>query len=117
MEPIISPVWIYLIHVANMVYGLSIIAWGVSLLILVLISIDAFDFDGSDSEESKRKYMKKCAIVMVVCTIVFILIPDKNTMYAMFAASIVTPDNISVGEEHIVNLIAKIANAIHNAPK
>ena len=116
MDPIVSPVWIYFIHVANMIYGLSIIAWVISLLILVLISIDTFDFDGPNSEESKRKCMKKCAIVMLVCTLAFILIPDKNTMYAMFAASIVTPDNISVGEEHIVNLIAKIANAI-NAPK
>lgn len=30
---------------------------------------------------------------------------------------IITPDNISASEEHVVDLIAKIADAVYNAGK
>ena len=36
---------------------------------------------------------------------------------AMMGASMITPDNISGGEEHLIDLITKIANIIYNAPK
>ena len=54
---------------------------------------------------------------MIVCLLMFMLVPDKDTMYAMLAASMITPDNISGGEEHLIDLITKIANIIYNAPK
>ena len=58
--------------------------------------------------------MKVCLVIIVVCMIVIILVPDKKTMYAMIAASVITPDNISGVENHIVELITNIANAVNN---
>ena len=117
MEPIISPVWIYLINLASTIHSLSICIWTASLFIGLFVFIGAIEFDGPDSEKSRRRCLKIFAIIMLVCFILLVLIPNKQTMYAMLAASIITPDNISGSEEHLIDLTTKIANIIYNAPK
>ena len=117
MEPIISPLWIYLINLASTIYAFSIGLFGVSLLIWILVYVEEIEFDGPDSEKVRSRWLKVFAAIMIVCLLMFMLVPDKNTMYAMLAASMITPDNISGGEEHLIDLITKIANIIYNAPK
>ena len=41
-------------------------------------------------------------------------VPNEKTIYAMIAASVITPDNISITEDQIVDLISKIAKAVKN---
>lgn len=119
MEPIISPVWIYLIHVSNTVYGLSIFILLASMFMMAmspLIADSVTDF--GDKAAEKRimlKIVKICAVFAVTCIILLILIPDKKTMYAMIAASMITPDNISSVENHVIDLISRIAEGIYNA--
>ena len=72
--------------------------------------------DCGNHEEKKRvmyKIIKICTIVAAICIILLIFIPNKQTIYAMIAASIITPDNISGAEDHIVDLISKIAEAVN----
>lgn len=118
MNPIIPPSWIYAIHVADTVYGVALFALIVSLFALLLFFLN-YAIDGSDDTKIQKgltvKGMKVCLVIIVVCMIVIILVPDKKTMYAMIAASVITPDNISGVEEHIVDLITNIANAVNNA--
>lgn len=116
MNPIISPVWFYLIHVANMIHGLSFIVLVISIVGLLLLLACEADFY-SDKEKNcrfVRRYVKTCIIAMITCSIVLMLVPDERTIYMMLAASVVTPDNISGGEEHIVNLITNIVSAINS---
>ena len=120
MEPIIPPVWIYLIHLANTLQAISICIFAVSLIVWALVYTGAIEFDDSDSEDSekaRRRWLKIFAIIATVCALIVVLIPDKSTMYAMLAASSITPDNISGGEEHLIDLVTKIAKIIYNAPK
>lgn len=117
MNPIIPPLWIYAIHVADTVYGVSLFALLASLCALLPFFLN-YAIDPDDTEMQKGltvKGMKVCLVIIVVCMIVLILVPDKKTMYAMIAASVITPDNISGVEEHIVDLITNIANAVNNA--
>ena len=116
MNPIISPIWFYLIHVSNMIHVLSIFVLVISIVGLVVLVAGEFDFY-PDEEENRRitkKYIKTCIIAMIICSIVLTLVPNAKTVYMMLAASVVTPDNIAGGEEHIVNLITNIANAINS---
>lgn len=116
MNPIIPPVWLYAIHVANTVYGVSLFALIASLCALLPFFLN-YAIDPDDTKRDKRltvKGMKVCLVIIVVCMIVIILVPDKKTMYAMIAASVITPDNISGVENHIVELITNIANAVNN---
>lgn len=118
MEPIIPPVWLYAIHVADTVYGISLFALIISLCALLVFFLNYAIDDPDDTRKQKgltTKGMKVCLVIIVVCTIAIILVPDKKTMYAMIAASVITPDNISGVEEHIVDLITNIANAVNNA--
>lgn len=117
MNPIIPPSWIYLIHVANTIYDLSIFVLMVSMVILLLLSIE-LAVDPPDSEKIKKyviKALKICVVAIIVSVLVLVLVPDKKTMYAMIAASMITPDNISGVEEHVIDIITNIANAVNNA--
>ena len=116
MNPIISPIWFYLIHVSNMIHVISIFVLVISIVGLVMLVAGAVDFY-PDEEENRRitkKYVKICITVMIMCSLVLTLVPNTKTMYMMIAASVVTPDNIVGGEEHIVNLITNIVNAINS---
>ena len=117
MNPIIPPSWIYLIHVANTIYDLSIFVLMVSIVTLLLLGI-GFAMDPPDSEKIKKyviEALKICAVTIIVSVLVLVLVPDKKTMYAMIAASMITPDNISGVEEHVIDIITNIANAVNNA--
>lgn len=119
-EPIISPVWIYLIHLANALYSISIVIFGASLIVWVFVYVGAIEFEDTDSEDSekvRRRWLKIFAIIVTVCVLILTLIPDKDTMYAMLAASFITPDSISGGEDHLIDLVTKIAKIIYNTPK
>ena len=116
MNPIISPIWFYLIHVSNMIHVISIFVLVISIVGLVMLVAGAVDFY-PDEEENRRitkKYVKICITVMIMCSLVLTLVPNTKTMYMMIAASVVTTDNIVGGEEHIVNLITNIVNAINS---
>ena len=88
----------------------------------MLIYKDCEFIGNPDPSEEKRirsinKAMKRCVIVMFICSIILILVPDQKTMYQMLAASMITPDNISAVEEHVIELIKEIANAVYDAGK
>ena len=120
MEPIISPVWICLIHLAIALQGIAVVIVGASLSLWVSVYVGVIEFndtDSEDSEKARRRWLKIFAIIATVCVLIFVLIPDKDTMYAMLAASFITPDNIAGGEEHLIDLVTKIANIIYNTPK
>lgn len=116
MDPIISPVWIYLIYIADRIWGFSIFVLIAAMFVILSLMVGWIEFDEPNSEELRRKWMKIFAIVAIVCILIIMIIPDKNMMYTMLAASFVTPDNISAGEEHLIDLVTKIAKII-NTPK
>ena len=116
MNPIIPPSLIYLAHVADTMYIVSILVLLVSVLIMFFLGLGLI-MDPPESEKLKKfviKALKICGITMIVCILLLILIPDKKTMYAMIAASMVTPDNITGVEDHVIDLITNIANAVNN---
>lgn len=124
MNPIISPLWVYLIHLSNtiriaagVVDTIAVIAW-----IAMFMYKDCEFIGNPDPSEEKQirsfnKSMKRCVIVMFICSIILIVVPDQKTMYEMLAASMITPDNISAVEEHVIELIKQIANAVYDAGK
>lgn len=114
MEPIISPTWFYLVHVLNTIWGLSFFTLFMSVFGMVVSPLIA-DCACEDYEEEKRmmhKIVKICAVIAVISLVLLIFIPDKKTMYAMIATSVITPDNVSITEDHIADLISRIAEAV-----
>ena len=119
MEPIISPVWFYLVYVFNTIHLLSLIILPISLLTMAVSPFITYcvceKCEEEDCEKGKkmtRKIIKICAVEAVLCIILFEFTQDDKTVYAMIAASAITPDNISITEDHVTELISKIAEAI-----
>lgn len=63
MNPIIPPVWLYAIHVADTVYGISIFALIISLCALLMFFLNYAVDDPDDTRKQKgltTKGMKVC---------------------------------------------------------
>ena len=111
MEPIISPWVIYLFSVLS---KLNIVVSAVALFSGASIFFMAMDkiIYGDDMEiEFNYKY---AIIVAVIATMLAILIPDEKTMLSMLTLSFITPDNVVIAENHIIDLVTKIMDAVNN---
>lgn len=111
MEPIISPCVIYLFSVLS---KLNMVAFAVVLFsgaVICFIALNKIIF--GDDMEIEFNY-KIVVIVSVIATMLVILIPDEKTMLAMLTLSFITPDNVVITENHIIDLITKIMDAVNN---
>ena len=111
MEPIISPWVIYLFSVLS---KLNIVASAVAIFSWATIFFIALDkiIYGDDMEiEFNYKY---AIIVAVIATILVIIIPNEKTMLSMLTLSFITPDNVVIAENHIIDLITKIMDAVNS---
>lgn len=111
MEPIISPWVIYLFSILtklNMVASAVAIFSGASI---IFIAFTKFTF--GDDMEIPFNY-KIVVIVSVIAAILVIIIPDEKTMLSMLTLSFITPDNIVITENHVIDLITKIMDAVNN---
>ena len=110
MEPIISPWVIYLFSVLtklNMVASAVVIF---SCAVMVFITMLRFIYRDI---EIKVNY-KNVTIVTIIATILVIIIPNEKTMLAMLTLSFITPDNVVIAENHIIDLVTKIMDAVNN---
>ena len=110
MEPIISPWVIYLFSVLtklNMVASAVVIF---SCASMVFITVFRFIYDDM---KIKINY-KDVTIVTIIATILVIIIPNEKTMLSMLTLSFITPDNIVITENHVIDLITKIMDAVNN---
>ena len=110
MEPIISTWVIYLFSVLT---KLNIVASAVAIFSgasMVFIAMLRFIYDDM---EIKFNY-KNAIIVTTIATMLVILIPDEKTMLAMLTLSFITPDNVVIAENHIIELVTKIMDVVNN---
>lgn len=108
MEPIISPWIIYALHVYDNIYFTCRTLMMCGFIIAPLLAL----FGSMEDEEYMMKYAKISAIVAVVCTIVLIIVPSKDTLIAILVASYITPDNITAVQGNIVEFVKQIVAAV-----
>lgn len=121
MKPIISPIWFYLVSLADKIGSLAmaliiggIILVGILALLLIIVETEG-DFE--DEEERRRwyGYLKRSIITVIAAGVLYCAVPSETTCYKMMAAQVVTPDNIStVGKtsEDIINYIVESVKEI-----
>lgn len=108
MEPIISPWWFYLIGVSG--YLGNILRTAALILFVMEIPVALIYID--INIEYTKKICARIAIVAIVLLILSAFIPDKQTVYAMLVASVITPDNIQSVQGNIVDFITNVAKSI-----
>ena len=111
MEPIVSPWIIYLFSILTklniVAFSIAVFSW-VSIFFIFLNKIIY-----GDDLEIEFNY-KIAVIVAVIATTIVILIPTEKTMLAMLTLSFITPDNVVIAENHIIDLVTKIMGAVNS---
>lgn len=101
MEPIINPLWFYLIDVVDNLQTVVGIILMLSCIALAIVSLIMF-FEYSElylEEREKQtyfKYLKTALKVIIPCIIITSLTPSSDTIYKMIIADNITPHNIEV---------------------
>ena len=124
MEPIISPVFIYLIGISSNVQWLfNLLAticslFAVVALAIYLASTTTITYSKTDEEHEEcvqcrcvkvLKYSLSCAVILVC---IAALIPSKQVATAMLVSSYVTPDNLHGANEIIKSNLQDYINMI-----
>jgi hypothetical protein len=119
MNPIVNPIYFYLASVGDTVQILAGIVMAVTTIIMIGLFVDVWAdlSNGNNDNEHKAKVqaLKMLGVILVVSTALKIFVPSSQTVYQIIAASVITPDNINMTQENIVDFINNIAKALHNA--
>ena len=111
MNPIVNPIWFYIISVFN---GLKVMS-GILLMSIVVLVICtlATSFDDINWEMvENKKITKMIIIVSTICASVILFVPNEETMYKMMIASYITEENVEIAKGEVKELIDYIAEKI-----
>lgn len=117
MEPIINPLFFYLIHLADNLRATARILIFIGLAIIFFATAFWGMMDGFT--KYTHTLIKTFIIVICVSIVIVIFIPSQETCYQIFVASLATPDNLNwvvdTGKsiaDYIVESAAEIVGAI-----
>jgi len=112
MGPIISP-WI--IYIFSIIVKINFIIILLSILSLFgICSLYVLLLNSEDEEEifTLESWMKKLFIILIICGILLIFIPNRHTLLTMLTLNSINPDNIQLVQGDIVEFIYQIMNII-----
>lgn len=116
MEPIINPLFFYLIHLADNLRATAGIFIFIGLTFIFATTLWGM-MDGFT--RCTHTLIKTFIIVVCISVVIVIFIPSQETCYQMFVASLATPDNLNwavdTGKsiaDYIVESAAEIVGAI-----
>ena len=126
MEPVISPMYLYLIDLLSTIRDVSFIGlllFGVICLLAMLTFFEESDDNSLElsssknnetelTEKDKTTILKILFFIFIVFFILYVAIPTKDTMYKMLISSYITPDNINNIHEMVIKDINSIVKTI-----
>ena len=115
MQPIISPVSIYLVDVLSKLSILSVFVFILSTLIIIS-SISAIeDVPNRSQEFSKmKKFIKKIVIIDFIALLGILFIPSKEDLMLMLVFSQITPDNLQLVNGDVTTFVNNIIHTVKN---
>ena len=112
MEPIINPLWFYLIDVLGS-FRAIILFTGIILLFIIIVGADLTLYPKDFKEWLKSKQFEKLLILGVLLIMIGTLFPCQETAYKMLVASLVTPDNIEATGGAVQDIVDYIINSVN----
>ena len=115
MNPVISPLWFYLIGIGAGAQVLLGVVGGVIAVIagiaLIIGTIEYYDYN-HESTLKIIKISKKYFMIGLIIGFFAVLIPSKETCYQMIAATVVTPNNIEIVGETATDIVDYIIESV-----
>lgn len=122
MEPIVNP---WLIYFASIVEQLRTFFNAITYIVVVLDIIivigtfvesdDAIAVFYNRKEKKIRPFIKLLIVLSIICPLLVIFIPSKETIIAMYIANMVTPDNLNIANEVFKSNLKDYADIISKA--
>ena len=122
MEPIVNP---WLIYFASIVEQLrtffNVITYIVVVLDIIIVmgtfveSDDAIAVFYNREEKKIKPFIKLLIALTIICPLLVIFIPSKETIIAMYIANMVTPDNLNIANEVFKSNLKDYADIISKA--
>lgn len=125
MDPIINPLWFYLIHIINgagNAFTFVAVLGGITTICLLMFvafdAMDPFPTEATKHWTDKAFNGAKIAIIVTLIGLIFTaIIPDKQTCYAMMAANVITPNNLTTVKDSGQDIIDYIIEASEKLSK
>lgn len=121
MDPIISPSFIYLLHVIQIAYGIIAIFMAASCTIMIVLIIMFFTGSADlniiffgDEAEKERKFrslkrgLKLSIVTSTILVLLLVFVPTKDTLIGMYIAKQITPQNIEKAVKTGIDIKASI---------
>ena len=106
MEPIVNPWLIYLVsiveHLRNFFNAIIFVVCVLDILIVMgtfIESDNAIAVFYNREEKKIKPFIKLLIALTIICPLLVIFIPSKETIIAMYIANMVTPDNLNFANE------------------
>ena len=105
MEPIISPWLVYFISILTSIKAIfdtiTIISLAIAFFIILYNFIEEDSMDRLYDSKTKKldSSFKKLIAFIIFSSILAAFIPTKETIIAMYIASVITPDNLNLANE------------------
>lgn len=117
MNPIISPLWFYLIGIgADIQILLGIVGGTIATaagIALIISAIEYYNYNYNHESSLKIiKISKKYFMIGLMISFFAVFIPSKETCYQMIAATVVTPNNIEIVGETTTDIIDYIIESV-----
>lgn len=112
MEPIINPLWFYLIDVLGS-FRTVILFIGIVLLFIIIAGAYLTLYPKEFKDWLKSKQFEKLLILGVLLVIIGVLFPCQETAYKMLIASLITPDNIAATGGAVQDIVDYIINSVN----
>ena len=114
-NPIINPLWIYLINVANNLQGLCLaltIFSGAGLFVgcafYFMWRQDSYSSTYEEDVKTDKVYqriLKRIAIILTISSLLVTLVPSEKVMYTMLVANYVTEENIEITTDALTDMV------------
>lgn len=117
MEPIINPIWFYVIFVFNSINFFASLLFLVGCVATIVIGlIVLFGIDESE-KPLLRIVLKKILIGLVVSVLISTFVPDKTTIEKMIVAKNITPNNIELFGDTVKDGVDYVFEKINSLEK
>lgn len=112
---IISPWWFYLSDVADaidFVFTLLAAFGVVGCIGFFCCMVECAEVTDEKTVQKNWGIFKKCIIVTMIFILTVVIVPARDTVYKMFAASLITHENIQIVGESATDVVDYIVEKI-----
>lgn len=122
MEPIVNPWLIYFVSIIENLHSffeaVTFIVMATDIIIIIgafIESDDAIAVFYNRKEKKIKPFIKLLIALSIICPLLIVFIPSKETIIAMYIANMVTPDNLNLANEIFKSNLKDYMDIISNA--